>query len=100
MTYIQSSACRFCRSHTGEYRQIQYGPVYTVHPDCGLKRRGAAFFDELTPSQILAFPAGAARDHKLLDELERRQRALRAKAAPSPWLITNFSRHLPRTHRR
>lgn len=82
-TYIQSSLCRYCRSHAGEYRQIPLGPLHSAHPNCGLKARGAAFFDDLTAQQLLNFPRAAAQERHLLDELERRQRALRAKATPT-----------------
>ncbi len=82
-TYIQSSRCRYCHSHTGAYRQIPINPLHSAHPNCGLKARGAAFFNRLSAHQLLTFPRAAAKEYRLLDELERRQRALRAKSTPS-----------------
>lgn len=64
------SACRLCDVYTGQL--IKYGVRHYAHPECGLKKWGAAFFDRLTPWQLSRFPVIPAKEAGLYDELARR----------------------------
>lgn len=70
--------CRVCSTteydkSVSKFKLIQYAVRHWVHPDCALKKWGAAFFDRLTPWQCYnLFPVKVAREAGLMDELEAR----------------------------
>lgn len=75
------STCRVCGNYGSPSGSpmIKYSTRHYAHADCALRKWGAAFFDRLTPWQLRQFPALAAAEAGLFDELERRVNALPAK---------------------
>lgn len=71
------STCRLCSESKGSL--IKYSVRHYVHPACGLKRWGAAFFDKLHLWQLEAFPALIAHQHNLYPALEAKIDGLRAE---------------------
>lgn len=66
----QINTCRVCHEMTSGHL-IKYGVRHYAHPACALRRWGAAFFDRLLPWQLENFPALAASEVGLYDELVR-----------------------------
>ncbi len=64
------NTCRFCKEWKGDL--IKYGVRHYAHAACGLKAKGAGFFDLLHDWQLKQFPYFAAKDAGLAAELERR----------------------------
>jgi hypothetical protein len=62
--------CRFCKEHGDNL--VKYEIRHYAHAKCGLKAKGAAFFDHLTDWQCTRFPALAAKDAGFLTELKVR----------------------------
>lgn len=66
------NTCRLCKKAGYEphkYPMIKYSTRHYVHADCALGRWGDSFFGRLTPWQLSQFPALAAFDAGLLENL-------------------------------
>ena len=67
------SYCRYCGEHDLDTELIKYAVRHYAHPDCALKKHGAAFFEKLTPWQCaVKFPGAVARKHGVYDQLVER----------------------------
>ncbi len=71
---MSMNTCRVCKVavYGPEPKLIKYSVRHYAHPECALNRWGAAFFDRLTDWQLTRFPAMAAAEAGLFDELVRR----------------------------
>ncbi len=80
---MRFNTCRICGKDnydkSNPYDLIKYGVRHYAHPDCGLQRFGAAFFDRLQPWELELFPALAADSVGLLQELITRCKDNKAK---------------------
>ena len=68
------NTCRFCKKAGYEphrYGMLKYGPRHWAHADCALKKHGGNFFAKLTPYQLSVFPAFAAINASLGEELRQ-----------------------------
>lgn len=68
------NTCRFCKKDEdeGNFPLIKYGVRHYAHADCGLKAKGAEFFDNLTDWQCTQFPYIAAKKAGVANVLEAR----------------------------
>lgn len=66
--------CRIC--HKSDSGLIMYAARHYVHPECGLIRWGAKFFDRLRPFQLKDFPFLLAKRHGAADDLVKRIKAV------------------------
>ena len=71
------NTCRLCGKSewTHNSTMIKYGVRHYAHPDCALRKWGAAFFDRILPWQARNFPYLIAVDFGV-------EKALKARAAP------------------
>lgn len=69
--FSREPKCAFCRG-TSAYRLIPFGSGRHAHADCGLKKLGAAFFDQMRDCPLENFPMFAARETGYGEELRRR----------------------------
>jgi hypothetical protein len=77
-----SGQCRFCRDYDGEGHGtlLKYGVRHYAHVECGLKAKGAAFFEHFTDWQLShAFPYLAVIKFGLEKEFAARCDAIRLR---------------------
>ena len=76
--------CRFCKDNASKFKLIKYAVRHYAHADCGLRHKGAGFFDLLKGWQLENVPYFAATKTGFAEELEQRIAKHRAAEKSAP----------------